>query len=85
MLGLTKQQREKFSEILNELPEAQLFDEVGTNEGTSTKSSNTMTEIDNKVQKKMSEDNALQYNDALRQVFAENPKLAEKYNKELEQ
>jgi len=79
---LNEGQKAKFSELVGQLPQTQIFKELGVDskaaEGT------VQAEVDAKVGKKMSENKELKYSEALRQVFAETEGLTARYDAELQ-
>ncbi len=79
MKGLTEKQRKEFAELVNALPTANLFGEIGhggAGEGTA------FAEIESKTKKLMSEEKGLTYSDAVKRVCEENPVLASRYETE---
>jgi len=80
MLGLTETQRKEFTEIVSAIPSSKLFGEVGS--GNGVVEGTAAAELNNKVQKLMSDDKALKYSDAVRKVLASDKALAERYNAE---
>jgi phage I-like protein len=79
MTTLNGDQRKQFSAIINDMPKALAFKEVGdggVTDGLAT------TEVETLVQKKMSE-TKMSYSEALKQVFAETEGLEQRYNESL--
>lgn len=73
MTSLTEAQQKKFREILEELPRAELFSEVGGEGlGIEVKASE---EVDKLAKEKMDKDEKLSLRQAYEQVFAERPDL----------
>lgn len=81
MAGLNKEQRQKFSAIIAELPENTNFSEVGA--GSGAVDGTSIAEVNAKVDALMKANDKLSYSDALRQVFAENEGLEKRYTEEL--
>ena len=79
MCSLSKEQGEKFQEILTELPKVQIFGEIGD---LGSESKSAMKEIDEKIAAMRKDDSAMTYSDALKAVLDENPELNKKYEKE---
>ena len=83
METLNDAQRTSFAALLAELPKTEIFTEKGVDakavEGT------VQAEVEAKVNAKMSANKEMKYSDALRQVFAENSGLTERYNAEVSQ
>lgn len=79
MCSLSKEQNEKFQEILTELPKVELFGELGDS-GSEGKSA--MSEIEEKIKELQKEDSAMTYADGLKSVLASNPELSKKYDEE---
>ena len=78
MLTLSDKQKTVFSEIMGNLPKAAIFGEIGDmgNEGGGS----VDKELETRIKAKRKEDDKLEYADAARQVFEEDPAFAEKYN-----
>ena len=76
MMSLSQGQREKFQEILSELPKVQLFGEIG-DIGSEKKVEDKLEE---KITAKMKEDKAMTYSDALKVVLSEDKDLAKEYS-----
>jgi hypothetical protein len=76
MMSLSQGQREKFQEILSELPKVQLFGEIG-DIGSEKK---VEDELEEAVIAKQKEDTAMTYSDAVKVVLSENKDLAKKYS-----
>ncbi len=74
LLSLSDKQVEKFQEIIGELPKVKLFSEIGGDEGLPVADD---VKLDTLVKAKMQE-SKLGYKEALEQVIADNPELAEK-------
>jgi len=74
LLSLSEKQRKEFSEILNEIPKSKLFSELGKESGIPVNASERVEQL---AQEKIAKDDSLEYRQALEQVFAENPELAE--------
>lgn len=79
METLNAEQHSAFSELVKSIPASFNFDELGDDNAAET---SAKREVETKVAAKMSEDKALKYSDALKQVFAEDENLAKRYNLE---
>ncbi len=79
MKALSEGQRKIFAELVNTIPEAGMFTEVGHGgnaDGTA------FAEIETKAKKLMSDNKAITYTDAVKRVCEENPSLANRYETE---
>ncbi len=76
LLSLTEAQQKSFKEIVAELPQANLFSELGENAGAEMKATDRINTL---VKEKLSKDVKLEYRQALEMVFAENPDLQKEY------
>ncbi len=74
-LSLTEVQQKYFKEILDSLPKSKLFSELGEEDGVEVKAEE---QVQGLVNAKMDKDSALTYREALDQVLAENPELADR-------
>lgn len=79
---LNESQMTKFTALLAELPKTQIFSETGADTDT-TVDGTAQAEVDAKVAAKQKENPKMSYSEALKQVFAENDGLSQKYNAEL--
>ncbi len=79
LLSLSEKQQKAFKDIVGELPQANLFTELGKGSGVPMKASEQVNKL---ISEKMSKDKELPYRQALEQVFAENPELQEEYQEE---
>lgn len=80
MHSLTREQYSEFKAIVKELPKTNIFGEAGA---TNASENSATKQVETAVNKLMASDKAMKYSDALKQVFNENPELAERYNAEL--
>lgn len=78
MSSLSDKQRDQFTNIVNNMPKAELFSELGTGEGDDA--NGVEKELDTAVTKVMADDKGLSYADAVKQVFSVNPDLEKRYN-----
>lgn len=78
---LSATQRTSFTEVLNELPKTQVFNEIGT--GTGAADGTAQAEVNAKIEAKMKTDPKMKYSDALKAVMSENSGLEERYDSEL--
>jgi len=69
---LTPEQYSSFKALVEELPKVNIFEELGDSQAAENDPSK---QVDKLVEKKMKDDSAMKYSDALREVLAENPKL----------
>lgn len=76
LLSLSESQQNTFKELVAEMPQVNLFSEIGKASGLDLKSED---QIEKLVQEKMKADEKLGYRQALEMVFAENPEL-QKYS-----
>lgn len=81
METLNDTQRVKFAALLSELPKTEIFDEKGAGAGATE--GTAQAELDTKVAAKQKENSKLTYSEALKEVFAENKGLEQRYNDEL--
>ncbi|MCX6013513.1 MAG: hypothetical protein NTV30_08935 [Chloroflexi bacterium] len=79
LLSLSEDQVEKFKGIVAEMPKAELFAELGVEDGVEVKASEQVQKL---VKIKMEKNTNLGYREALEQVFAESPELAKMVNNE---
>lgn len=78
MVGLSETQRDQFRNIVNEMPQVQqVFGELGDN--GSTIETDVSKKVELAVNDKMKATEGLSYSEALKQVFSENPELAQEY------
>lgn len=80
--SLSEKQRDQFTTLVNGLPKTQLFGEIG--DGGKEPATGVVAEVGEAIKKCMSE-NKLAYSDAMKKVFKENPSLAKRYNKFVEE
>lgn len=79
---LSEKQRDQFANIVNNMPKLEVFGELGDGGGNST---DVSKEVETAVQAKIkASENTLQYAEALKAVFTENPGLEKRYNESLE-
>jgi len=78
-LSLSEKQQIEFKSILDSIPKANLFSELGKEAGVSMKASEQAMKL---AQDKMSKNDKLTLRQALSQVFAESPELTEKVEQE---
>jgi len=79
LLSLTEGQQVRLKAILGELPKAKLFTELGKESGVAIKASDQVQQL---VEAKLEKNDKLEYRQALEQVFAEKPELAEQCEQE---
>jgi hypothetical protein len=72
MLSLSEAQQEAFKSIVAELPQAEMFSEIGKD---SAKEVNAKEMVADLTKQKMDKNAKLSYRQAIEQVFAENPEL----------
>ena len=83
MEKLNDSQRALFTSLMAELPNANIFSELGVKDGATEGTAEA--EVEAKVSKKMSENKDMKYAKAMKEVFEENKGLSERYNEEVKQ